>query len=244
MLTNKKGSSIISSYTYTYYLDGNQATKTDHTEKVTTYVYDGLGRLKTEATQGEPTISYTYDDYNNRATMTVGDVVTSYTYFNLIYGETAGNKNYYIFNGHGDVVQLTNNSGNVIKDYDYDAFGNEKNPDLNDTNVFRYCGEYFDKETGTYYLRARYYDPATSRMLSEDPIRAGLNWYSYCDNNPVLFCDPNGLEAAVVSGGAYSDTTGYAIKWIREMRNPNATFYIGDETIAWLIADAGFIRII
>lgn len=40
-----------------------------------------------------------------------------------------------------------------------------KNPDPNDSNVFRYCGEYFDKETGTYYLRARYYDPAIGRFI-------------------------------------------------------------------------------
>lgn len=61
-------------------------------------------------------------------------------------------------------------------------------------NPFRYCGEYFDKETGSIYLRARYYDPATSRMLSEDPARHGLNWYSYCFNNPVNFIDPSGLK--------------------------------------------------
>ena len=30
-------------------------------------------------------------------------------------------------------------------------------------------------------------------MLSEDPIRAGLNWYTYCNNNPIFFIDPLGL---------------------------------------------------
>ncbi len=42
--------------------------------------------------------------------------------------------------------------------YIYDAFGVEKNIDENDTNAFRYFGEYYDAETGTIYLRARYYD--------------------------------------------------------------------------------------
>ena len=51
-------------------------------------------------------------------------------------------RKYYLFNGHGDIIQLTNISGSVIKNYDYDAFGNEKNIDNNDVNVFRYCGEY------------------------------------------------------------------------------------------------------
>ena len=59
-------------------------------------------------------------------------------------------------------------------------------------------GVYFDKETGTIYLRARYYDPATSRMLTEDSywgdIRdtLSLNLYTYCQNNPVNFRDPSG----------------------------------------------------
>jgi RHS repeat-associated protein len=35
-------------------------------------------------------------------------------------------------------------------------------------NFFSYKGEYWDDETGTYYLRARYYDPVTSRWLSPD----------------------------------------------------------------------------
>jgi len=37
-----------------------------------------------------------------------------------------------------------------------------------DSNPFRYCGEYFDKETKTYYLRARYYDPAIGRFTQQD----------------------------------------------------------------------------
>lgn len=94
---------------------------------------------------------------------------------NLISGEISGTKSYYVFNGHGDVVQLTNSSGNIVKSYDYDAFGNEKNPAPTDTNVFRYCGEYFDKETGTIYLRARYYDPSIGRFISEDSFLGNNN---------------------------------------------------------------------
>ena len=66
-------------------------------------------------------------------------------------GET---KTYYRFNGHGDVIALANSSGTIIKRYKYDAFGVEENPGIFDTNVFRYCGEYYDAETKTIYLRA------------------------------------------------------------------------------------------
>ncbi len=34
--------------------------------------------------------------------------------------------------------------------------------------LFRYCGEYFDVESGCYYLRARYYDPSVGRFTQED----------------------------------------------------------------------------
>ena len=56
------------------------------------------------------------------------------------YGEdSTGAKKYYLFNGHGDTVQLTNATGNVVNSYEYGAFGNEKNLD---NNPFRYSGEY------------------------------------------------------------------------------------------------------
>jgi RHS repeat-associated protein len=112
----------------------------------------------------------------------------------LLYSETtSGERSYYLYNAHGDVVQLTDEYGNIARTYDYDAFGVEREPDEDDTNLFRYCGEYWDAETSTYYLRARNYDPSTGRFTSEDPIRDGLNWYTYCAGNPIFFVDPSGL---------------------------------------------------
>jgi RHS repeat-associated protein len=112
---------------------------------------------------------------------------------NLLYSETNNERSYYLYNAHGDVVQLTDEYGDVTKYYDYDAFGVERDASESDVNPFRYCGEYYDEETQTYYLRARYYSPATGRFTSEDPIRDGLNWYTYANNNPIFFIDPSGL---------------------------------------------------
>ena len=91
------------------------------------------------------------------------------------------------------MVQLANASGAIVRTYDYDAFGNQRNVDPNDTNLFRYCAEMWDSNAGTYYLRNRCYTPATGRFTQEDPIRSGRNWYTYADNNPVMFHDPLGL---------------------------------------------------
>ena len=105
-----------------------------------------------------------------------------------------GTRTYYHYNAHGDVVQLTNSSGTVTKNYTYDAFGVEQDASDSDANPFRYCGEQYDSETGNYYLRARYYSPEVGRFTQEDPIMDGLNWYTYCAGNPVRFYDPSGCK--------------------------------------------------
>ncbi len=54
----------------------------------------------------------------------------------------ASRKQYYVTDPHGNVVQLTDESGRVTKTYEYDSFGNEIKSDRKDDNPFRYCGEY------------------------------------------------------------------------------------------------------
>ena len=56
-------------------------------------------------------------------------------------------------------------------------------------------GHTSENESGLIYMRARYYDPAIGRFISEDPGRNGANWYVYCDNNPVNLVDVNGESA-------------------------------------------------
>jgi RHS repeat-associated protein len=50
---------------------------------------------------------------------------------------------------------------------------------------------------GLYYYRARYYDPAVGRFVSEDPLRFdgdGTNFYAYVKNQSVRNTDPRGLN--------------------------------------------------
>ncbi len=46
------------------------------------------------------------------------------------------------------------------------------------------------------YYRARYYNSAIGKFISEDPIRfdAGINFYSYVLNSPSMYGDPSGLH--------------------------------------------------
>ncbi len=41
--------------------------------------------------------------------------------------------------------------------------------------------------------------------MTEDPIRDGGNWYSYCDGNPVRYVDPSGLIGIMPDGSIYMD---------------------------------------
>ena len=159
------------------------------------YKYNSSGLRTSKTVNGEKT-DFILDGIYVIAEIKDGDV-TNYIrgVTGIIYSkDKRGTKTYYVTNNHGDVTVLVNSSGNIIKEYKYDEYGVETNPDKEDTNPFRYCGEYYDTETGFIYLRARYYDPELGRFISEDPARDEVNWYSYANNNPVTFIDPLGLS--------------------------------------------------
>jgi RHS repeat-associated protein len=94
----------------------------------------------------------------------------------------------------------------VTDTYDYDAFGNKINSTGTTPNNFLYRGEQYDPDLGLYYLRARYYNPATGRFLSRDPangnakIPATLHKYLYAAGDPVNRADPRGRESMLETG--------------------------------------------
>ncbi len=106
---------------------------------------------------------------------------------------------YYIYNAHGDVIMMVDESGNIVNQYEYDAWGKITEETETVANSIKYAGEYYDEETGFIYLRNRMYDPTTRRFTSEDPARDQLNWYAYCGNNPVMCVDPWGLDAETIA---------------------------------------------
>jgi RHS repeat-associated protein len=64
---------------------------------------------------------------------------------------------------------------------------------------YRYTGMEKDEETGLNYHSARYLLTWLIRWSSSDPsgVRSGINLFSYSSNNPILFSDQSGLQAAV-----------------------------------------------
>ena len=61
---------------------------------------------------------------------------------------------------------------------------------------YRWIGRELDAETGFYYIRARYFDPASQRFTQEDPAGdfTSSNLFAYGGGNPLSGRDMNGLD--------------------------------------------------
>jgi len=115
---------------------------------------------------------------------------------------TTGAKEYFHANHQGSIIAMTGDNGlRVEGPFKYDPYGNcfaGSNP-CSTGEPYRFTGRRLDPETGLYYYRARYYDPAKGRFLQTDPVgyTADLNLYTYVGNDPTDKTDPTGLVAGV-----------------------------------------------
>lgn len=185
----------------------NQLSETLTKDKKIKYEYDANGLRTKKLVNGEVTTYVWNGDQIVLELNKKGNVKKRYIRgndqgygSNLIYTDEGEGteKQYYMTDLHGNVVQLADEMGKVTKTYEYDAFGNEIISDKKDDNPFRYCGEYYDKETESVYLRARYYSPELGRFTTRDTDTGeeenptSLNLYTYCGNDGVNAWDPSG----------------------------------------------------
>ena len=73
--------------------------------------------------------------------------------------ERGGNFYYYHADGLGSIVKITNAAHATVQSYEYDTFGMGTPANNTFRNSCTFTGREWDKETGLYYYRARYYDP-------------------------------------------------------------------------------------
>ena len=135
-----------------------------------------------------------------------GTVSTSYVYGrSRIAQQHNGQSSLYLPDGLGSTRLLTDSTGNILNSYDYDSFGNIISSTGSSFNRFGFTGEQLDGALGGYYLRARIYNPATGRFVSQDPappelgLSQSINRYVYALNQPVTRTDPSGLFSDLVS---------------------------------------------
>ncbi len=179
--------------TYTYGADGLRRSST--VSGVTTYyVYDGqtmIREMKKNPTTGALFNTATYfqgprgGEYRRDDTQTELDSQ----------GRQVSVCRWYVYDGLGSVVGEVDPSGNLTSSPKYDVYGAVRaNPGTASTRqgFVGGLGHVSDTETGLVYMRARYYDPSNGRFVSEDPAKSGMDWFVYCDNNPVNMVDNNG----------------------------------------------------
>jgi RHS repeat-associated protein len=100
----------------------------------------------------------------------------------------------------GTPIVATDASGAVVWKENYQPFGRQLNyPSAGDNDQW-FAGKQYEAETGLSYFGARYYDPVLGRFTGIDPAAFdvgnihGLNRYSYGNNNPYRYVDPDGRE--------------------------------------------------
>ena len=113
-----------------------------------------------------------------------------------------GRRLYRIYTDHlGTPRALTDRHGRLVWRWNPRPFGDspaEEDPDGDGRRLvfeLRFPGQYRDAETGLYYNYFRYYDPATGRYITSDPIglSGGSNLYVYVRGNPISWVDWLGL---------------------------------------------------
>ncbi len=203
---NKKSKADTSGVRY-YWNAENQLTKIEEYTDISSnstltamskYIYDGLGRRVAKNINGAIT-KYVYDNEDIILETDEQDTVLArYTHGPGIDAPISIKRNgqsyYYIADGLGSIVKLTDAAGTVVNNYVYDSFGNIVNKTEAVANPYTYTGLEYDVESGLYYYRLRYYNAAIGRFLSEDPLMSDPNAYVYVGNNPINYIDPMGLK--------------------------------------------------
>jgi len=175
--------------TYTYNNHGIRTSKTVNGVKHT-YTLEGTNIVK--ETWGSNTLIPLYD---------LDGTVCGIQYNGVAY--------YFYKNLQGDVIAITDNTGTVVANYRYDAWGactilgDSSCEGIATINPFRYRGYYYDIETKLYYLQSRYYDSSLGRFLNMDKIEYTLgdnailqhNGFAYCLNNVVSKVDTMGNQS-------------------------------------------------
>lgn len=203
--------------TFSYDADGLRSTKTVGNVK-TEYQYVG-DQIFYEKRGDSQEFYYFYDSYGN----------LSKIYYTLHSNGTTSRAVYHaLTNAQGDIVALYNSAGNLVAQYEYDAWGNTLSIkdasgvaitawyNIAVANPIRYRGYYYDADLGLYYLQSRYYDATIGRFINADGyITTGqgvlsYNMYAYCLNNPVMYSDPSGVGVvlAIVIGAGIGFVAG------------------------------------
>ena len=190
------------------------------------FVYDsGFRRIK-KYENGKTTL-YFFKDYEEEYQGGVLSKATKYYFANdmrVAENSSTDGVRWYHKDHLGSSSAVSDVNGNLILRRVDGPYGSE---------IFASSGlemqyTFTDKEqdgSDWFYFGARYYDPELGRFLSVDPLEDGLNWYAYCNGNPVKYVDPNGLYAIIVNDTSRAGTFGHTFTIVIDPQTGNGLVY-------------------
>jgi RHS repeat-associated protein len=105
--------------------------------------------------------------------------------------------------GLGSPVGRTNAAKTVVSRTRYEPYGLTATGTVPTTIGF--TGHVNDADTGLVYMQQRYYDPVAARFMSTDPVLTdaetggSFNRYTYANNSPYKYVDPDGRDPEMPS---------------------------------------------
>lgn len=112
---------------------------------------------------------------------------------------------YYHLDALGSPVAATDEQGNVLWREQYEPYGTKRlNPPSAQDNSRWYTGHPYEQDFGLSYMGGRWYDPKVGRFMGVDPKPFdeengfSFNRYTYANNNPYRYVDPDGRNPALV----------------------------------------------
>lgn len=211
---------------YTYYLNGNQKSKTSN-GTTTTYAYDKMNRLISENDT-----DYSFDDFGNRISMTDGTVTTNYTYdlnnrlseSNEVNGDITTNTKFFYDNNGNQITKaimvnqpysegmssdytISNTSDSFVALYEYNCYNQLVGVDTNGV--------------------------VSSYAYAPD----GLRYSKTVDGSTTIFAYDNGDVIEEIT----ANSTNKYYRGIEIIKNNNNLYYLynGQGDVALLIDDVG-----
>jgi RHS repeat-associated protein len=185
------------------------------------YNYDNYGQLASRTTHGTVDRYYLWDS-NQLMAILDGSANTRIAEFAYYPGATdyplaritgakgSSSIHYYVLDALGNTIGQFSGSTSE-QNFAYDPWGASRAQFLTSDTVqqLRWKGLFFEDGAQMYYMRARWYDPATRRFISPDPLglTAGINQFAFGGGDPINQSDPTGTfwcgnnEFALCDGG-------------------------------------------
>ena len=114
-----------------------------------------------------------------------------------------------LYDANGNITAYVSETGAVVAEYEYDAFGATISQSGMMADSFRHCfsTKPWIAALGVYDYGERMYSPELRRWLSRDPIgeEGGVNLYAMCGNDAVNGVDPLGLKALIQETFLYDE---------------------------------------